>query len=102
MIELFDVIQDDRKIAVYTNIITSSFTFSEFLTRSVWGRLNDRIGRKFILIMKLTGTDLSMKIFSFISNFRVAMLSRALGGLLNNNTGVLYISVAEIITVKKY
>jgi MFS family permease len=102
MIESFNITKDDRKIAIYAGMVTSSFAFAEFSTGVVWGRLSDRIGRKPVLIMGLAGTGLSMILFGFASSLPVALLARAMGGLLNGNVGVLQTTVAEMITVKEH
>ncbi|KAJ6160482.1 Major facilitator superfamily domain general substrate transporter [Penicillium chermesinum] len=102
MVESFHVTDNDRKIALYAGMITSSFTFAEFSAGMFWGRMSDRIGRKPVLIMGLIGTALSMVAFGFAPNLATAMVARALGGLLNGNIGVLQTTVAEIVTVKEH
>src|SRR4051794_19074530 len=83
MISSFKITEDQRHIAVYAGLVTSSFTLAECSTGVLWGRLSDRIGRKPIIITALVGTALSMLIFGFAPNLPVALLGRALGGLLN-------------------
>jgi MFS family permease len=102
MVEAFKVTDDDRKIALYAGLITSSFTFAEFSAGMFWGRMSDKIGRKPVLIMGLIGTAISMIVFGFAPNLPTAMIARALGGLLNGNIGVLQTTVAEIVTVKEH
>jgi len=102
MVESFHVTDNDRKIALYAGMITSSFTFAEFSAGMFWGRMSDRIGRKPVLIMGLIGTAISMMVFGFATNLPTAMIARALGGLLNGNIGVLQTMVAEIVTVKEH
>ncbi|KAI9737540.1 MAG: Fungal specific transcription factor [Cirrosporium novae-zelandiae] len=102
MISSFQITNDDRQIAVYVGLVTSSFAFAEFSTSVIWGRLSDRIGRKPVLIMGLAGTAISMMVFGFATNLPTALLGRALGGLLNGNIGVLQTTVAEIVTVKEH
>jgi MFS family permease len=43
-----------------------------------------------------------MVVFGFAPNLPIAMIARALGGLLNGNIGVLQTTVAEIVTVKEH
>lgn len=43
-----------------------------------------------------------MLVFGFAPNLPIALLGRALGGLLNGNIGVLQTTVAEIVTVKEH
>lgn len=83
MISSFNITSDDRQIAIYAGMVTSAFAFAEFSTGVVWGRLSDKIGRKPVLLSGLAGTGLSMLMFGFAPNLPVALLGRALGGLLN-------------------
>jgi MFS family permease len=75
--------QSSDQIAVYAGMVTSAFAFAEFSSGVPWGRLSDKIGRKPVLLTGLAGTALSMLIFGFAPNLPVALLARALGGLLN-------------------
>ncbi|KAJ6137235.1 Major facilitator superfamily domain general substrate transporter [Penicillium samsonianum] len=102
MVESFHVTDNDRQIALYAGMITSSFTFAEFSAGMFWGRMSDRIGRKPVLIMGLVGTAISMVVFGFAPNLATAMIARALGGMLNGNIGVLQTTVAEIVTKKEH
>ena len=83
MIEDFHVTQDKTKISFYAGMVTSAFTFAEFSTGLLWGRLSDKIGRKPVLLTGLAGTGISVLIFGFAPNVGVALIARALGGLLN-------------------
>lgn len=83
MIESFNITKDATQISVYAGMVTSAFTLAEFSTGVVWGKLSDRIGRKPVLLTGLAGTGLSMMIFGFAPSLPVALLARALGGLLN-------------------
>ncbi|KAF3491254.1 uncharacterized protein GIQ15_00771 [Arthroderma uncinatum] len=102
MVANFNVTNDDRKIALYAGIVTSAFTLAEFSTGMLWGRVSDAIGRKPVLIMGLVGTALSMMVFGFASSLPMALMARALGGLLNGNIGVLQTTVAELVTDKEH
>lgn len=83
MILSFNITSDDRQISLYAGMVTSAFAFAEFSTGVPWGRLSDRVGRKPVLLTGLAGTGCSMLILGFAPNLPVAMLGRALGGLLN-------------------
>ncbi|TAQ85826.1 hypothetical protein B7494_g5832 [Chlorociboria aeruginascens] len=102
MIQDFGVAKDASSISVYAGMVTSAFAFAEFSSGVAWGRLSDKIGRKPVLLTGLAGTALSMLIFGLSPNLPVALLARALGGLLNGNIGVLQTTVAEMITVKEH
>lgn len=83
MIQSFNITSDDRQISIYAGMVTSAFAFAEFSTGVPWGRLSDKVGRKPVLLTGLAGTGFSMLVLGFAPNLPVAMLGRALGGLLN-------------------
>lgn len=87
MIESFKITTNHDQISIYAGMVTSAFAFAEFSTGVVWGRFSDKIGRKPVLLGGLAGTGLSMLIFGFAPNLFVALLGRALGGLLNGYDG---------------
>lgn len=102
MIEDFHITEDKSRISFYAGMVTSAFTFAEFSTGLLWGRLSDKIGRKPVLLTGLIGTAISVLIFGFAPNLTVALIARAVGGLLNGNMGVLQTTVAELITAKDH
>ncbi|KAI0100604.1 major facilitator superfamily domain-containing protein [Nemania sp. FL0031] len=102
MIQDFHVTDDPSRISFYAGMVTSAFTFAEFSTGLLWGRLSDKIGRKPVLLTGLAGTALSVLVFGFAPNLTVALLARAIGGLLNGNMGVLQSTVTELIKVKEH
>lgn len=81
MVRDFNV--EPNRISFYAGMVTSAFTFAEFSTGMLWGRLSDKIGRKPVLLTGLAGTALSVLVFGFAPNIWVALIARALGGLLN-------------------
>ncbi|KAI1210871.1 MFS general substrate transporter [Annulohypoxylon truncatum] len=102
MIEDFHITEDKSRISFYAGMVTSAFTFAEFSTGLLWGRLSDKIGRKPVLLTGLIGTAISVLIFGFAPNLTVALIARAVGGLLNGNMGVLQTTVAELVTSKEH
>lgn len=81
MVEGYNV--PENEISFYAGMVTSAFTFAEFSTGMLWGRLSDKIGRKPVLLTGLAGTAVSVLVFGFAPNIWVALIARALGGLLN-------------------
>lgn len=102
MIKDFGIAHDESGISMYVGMVTSAFAFAECVSGIFWGRLSDRIGRKKVLLGGLFGTGLSMILFGFAKNLPMALVARALGGLLNGNIGVLQTTVAELVTVEKH
>ncbi|KAM7218564.1 tetracycline:hydrogen antiporter [Rhypophila decipiens] len=102
MVKDFNITEDENKISFYAGMVTSAFTFAEFSTGFLWGRLSDKVGRKPVLLSGLLGTGLSVLLFGFAPSLPVALFARALGGFLNGNIGVLQTTIGEIVTVKEH
>ncbi|RKF64142.1 putative membrane protein [Erysiphe neolycopersici] len=100
MVEDFGIAKKESDISIYAGLFTSAFTVAEFSAGIAWGKVSDKIGRKPVILIGLAGTALSMMMFGFAPNFPVALLARALGGLLNGNMGVLQTTIAELVTDK--
>ncbi|POS84818.1 hypothetical protein EPUL_004001, partial [Erysiphe pulchra] len=100
MVEDFGIAKKESEISIYAGLLTSAFTIAEFSAGIAWGKISDKIGRKPVILIGLAGTALSMMMFGLAPNFPVALLARALGGLLNGNMGVLQTTIAEMITDK--
>jgi MFS family permease len=83
MIEDFHITDDANKIAIYAGMVTSAFTFAEFSTGLMWGKISDKVGRKPVLMMGLIGTAISVLMFGFATSLPLALFARALGGILN-------------------
>lgn len=90
-------VADRTDASFYAGILVSAFSLAEALTGMFWGGLSDRIGRKPVLLSGCFGTVLSLLLVGFAPNFWVALLGRALGGLLNGNIGVIQTMVGELV-----
>lgn len=102
MIKSFHITDSEERIALFVGMTISAFAFAEAISSWAWGRLSDKYGRKPILLSGLAGTGLSMLVFGFAPNIYVALLARALGGLLNGNIGVLQTTIAEVVKNEKH
>ncbi|KAJ5092204.1 hypothetical protein NUU61_007074 [Penicillium alfredii] len=83
--------------SLYAGILISAFSLAEALTGMFWGGLSDRLGRKPILLSGCFGTMVSLLLVGLAPNFWVALASRALGGALNGNIGVIQTMVGELV-----
>ena len=86
---------NEQDASFYSGLLISSFSLAEAAMGMYWGGLSDRIGRKPVLMIGCLGTMLSMIAVGFASNIWLALLGRAVGGLLNGNIGVIQTMVGE-------
>lgn len=76
-------IGDRSTASFWAGVFISSFALAESFTGFAWGGVSDRIGRKPVLLIGCAGTLISLLIVGFSTNFWVALVGRALGGLLS-------------------
>ncbi|KAG0709389.1 major facilitator superfamily domain-containing protein [Suillus ampliporus] len=80
---------DDAAVGYYAGMIESLFFVAQTLTVLRWSRLSDRIGRKPVLLVGLSGTCMSMLCFGLSRSFWSLVISRCMCGVLNGNAGVM-------------
>ncbi|KAI9850779.1 MAG: hypothetical protein M1838_005112 [Thelocarpon superellum] len=88
---------DDSNASLYAGLFISAFALAESLTGMFWGGLSDQVGRKPVLLFGCAGTLISLLVVGFSRNIWMAVLGRALGGLLNGNIGVIQTMVGELV-----
>ncbi|KAI1470730.1 MFS general substrate transporter [Daldinia caldariorum] len=91
-------IGNEQDASFYAGLLISSFALAEALMGMYWGGLSDRIGRKPVLLVGCVGTMFSMVMVGFATNLWIALIGRALGGLLNGNIAVIQTMVGELVT----
>ncbi|KAM0789009.1 hypothetical protein ACM66B_003077 [Microbotryomycetes sp. NB124-2] len=85
-----------EKLGYYAGIIEGLFAFATFTTILTWGRLSDKIGRKPVLMIGLSGVAISTLAFGFSTTFAALIVSRTLGGALNGNVAVIKSMIGEL------
>ncbi|KAK6460758.1 major facilitator superfamily domain-containing protein [Scheffersomyces coipomensis] len=102
MIRDFKIADKEEDISKYSGYLASSFAFCQFLFAVRWGKLSDKIGRKFILLIGLFGTATSLLLFGFSQNYWQALVARSIAGILNGNVAVLRTVIGEIATERRH
>ncbi|KAG2151376.1 major facilitator superfamily domain-containing protein [Suillus clintonianus] len=87
---------DDAAVGYYAGIIESLFFLAQALTVLRWSRLSDRIGRKPVLVIGLSGACISMLCFGLSTTFWSLVISRCMSGFLNGNMGVMKTMMGEL------
>lgn len=85
---------------LFGGILSSLFSLLQFLFSPFWGKLSDRIGRKPILILSLSGLALSYVLWFFAHSFTILILGRLLGGLMAGNISTVTAVVGDVTSQK--
>ncbi|KAG1872313.1 MFS general substrate transporter [Suillus subalutaceus] len=87
---------DDAAVGYYAGLIESLFFVGQALTVLRWARLSDRIGRKPVLVIGLSGICISMLCFGLSTTFWGLVVSRCMCGFLNGNNVVMKTMMGEL------
>ncbi|KAG1742486.1 major facilitator superfamily domain-containing protein [Suillus lakei] len=87
---------DDAAVGYYAGIIESLFFVGQALAVLRWARLSDRIGRKPVLAIGLSGSCISMLCFGLSTTFWGLVISRCMCGFLNGNIVVMKTMMGEL------
>ncbi|KAG2361529.1 major facilitator superfamily domain-containing protein [Suillus spraguei] len=97
LIREFDITGgDDAAVGYYVGLIDSLLYLAQALTVLSWSRLSDRIGRRPVLLMGLTGACISMICFGLSTTFWSLVISRCMWGALNGNIGIMKTVMGEL------
>ena len=68
---------------------------AEFVFSPIWGSISDRIGRRHMLLVTLTGTALSYVIWFFAGTFMLLIVARLVGGIMAGNISIASAAIAD-------
>jgi len=78
--------------------LMASYSLTQFIAAPFWGRASDRIGRRPILLITLTGASASYVLLGFSNSLWMLFLARALGGFMAGNISTAFAYVTDITT----
>lgn len=94
--KLLGVPESHNKVLL-AGILGSWFSFLQFLSSPFLGALSDRVGRKIILLLAMSGSLVSYSIWYMSSgNFGLFVLSRTIGGLCKANVGLSLAIISDV------
>ncbi len=80
-------------------LLMSVYSLMQFLFSPMWGRISDRIGRKPVLLLGISGLALSFFLMAFASHLWMLFAARIIGGFLSAaNMPTVMAYVADITT----
>jgi predicted MFS family arabinose efflux permease len=83
---------------VTIGLLTTSFSFTQFLFAPLWGRLSDRIGRRPVLLGSVLVTSISYVLFARAASLPMLFASRMLAGAAGATISTAQAYVADTTT----
>jgi MFS family permease len=80
--------ENQHRVGFNVGVLASSFSFAQFLSSFLFGRLSDRFGRRMILLWGLVGNIVAIIAFGMSTSLAMAITTRSLSGAINGNLGV--------------
>ncbi|MBI3911535.1 MAG: MFS transporter, partial [Armatimonadetes bacterium] len=77
-------------------VLGATYSAFQFVFAPLWGRLSDRVGRRPVLLISITGSSLSYLLFALAPNLATLFLARALAGVMAANIGTAQAYVADV------
>ena len=87
--------------SVHLGLLMATFSVFQFIFAPIWGSLSDRIGRKPVLMIGLTGYMLSHLVNGAAQNIYMLFLARTLSGVLSSATLPISLALVSDVTDEK-
>lgn len=81
-------------------LLMGSYSLMQFFFSPMWGRLSDRIGRRPVLLISITGSALSYLLFAFAPTLTMLFVSRLVAGAMAANIATAQAYVADVTTAE--
>lgn len=82
-------------------LLASAYSFFQFVSSPILGRLSDRFGRKKLLIISQMGTALGFIILGVANSLPLIFLSRIIDGATGGNISIAQAYIADVTTEKQ-
>lgn len=86
---------------LFGGILGSLYSLLQFICAPLWGAYSDRVGRRTVLLITISGLALSYVAWFFAASFWILILARILGGIMGGNLSVASAAVADITSRNK-
>ena len=84
--------------ALTVGLLSTSFSFMQFVFAPFWGRLSDRIGRRPVILIGLFGSFLSYLLFGMAHSLVVLFVARICAGVAGANIATAQAYIADVTT----
>lgn len=87
-------------IVLFGGVLGSLYSLLQFIGAPLFGALSDRVGRRPVLLVSLTGILISYVIWFFAGSFELLVIARLLGGIMSANISTATAIVADVTDLK--
>jgi MFS transporter, DHA1 family, tetracycline resistance protein len=84
--------------ALAIGLLSTSFSFMQFVFAPFWGRLSDRIGRRPVILIGLFGSFLSYLLFGLANSLALLFAARICAGIAGANIATAQAYMADVTT----
>ena len=77
-------------------LLFASFSLAQFVFAPLWGRLSDKVGRRPVLLVSITGAVAAYGLFAFARSFTVLLIARTASGIAAANYSIGQAYVADV------
>lgn len=81
---------------IQIGILIASFSFFQFISAPILGRISDRIGRKPVISLAMFISSISYLIFAFAPDYWIALLSRSFAGIGGGSISAAQAYIADV------
>lgn len=85
-------------IVLFGGLLGGIYSLLQFGSAPFWGALSDKIGRKKVLLITVSGLGLSYLLWALSGSFTLLVLARILGGAMSGNTSTATAAIADVTT----
>jgi multidrug resistance protein len=93
---LLEEVTHARNIAPYVGSMIALYAVMQFLFAPMLGALSDRLGRRPVLLISLTGAAINYVVMAFAPQLWMLLLGRAIAGLTSANVSVAMAYITDI------
>jgi len=86
--------------ATVLGVLLTSYAAMQFLFSPVWGKLSDKIGRKKVLLITMTGSVLGLLVLGLAKSLALLFVGRILSGMFGANISVASAFVTDVTTTE--
>jgi MFS transporter, DHA1 family, tetracycline resistance protein len=84
--------------ALTVGLLSTSFSFMQFVFAPLWGRLSDRIGRRPVILIGLFGSFVSYLVFGLANSLALLFVARIFAGIAGANISTAQAYMADVTT----